>query len=228
MKKTDYNPPEYDGPIQAADGTRPRNWYLWPTEAWWVTHQPQFRNVWGQYHFGYVALADGQYATDGSVFAIDRNCDSYDMPCVFATRTQAIRTSAARMIMQMRWAMRCERPQQGNNVKTVQAMINWTLNTVAEECKSPAPRSVTLPVPPPPPAPRPEDGLPLFECTHNVALSVNVDRRGSCIAGIRDARHCTFQRIAPEPACRAVPSYMLPPGERLEPVRMRPLALISV
>lgn len=167
MKKSTYDPREYDGPIQSANGTRPYNYYLWPTESWWVTHQQQFRNVYGQYRFGFVALHDGRFTTDGSVFAIKSGLDCYDRPCVFATREAAIRHSAARMIGHMRSAMRSERPEPGNNVETVQDMINWTRRAVAEACKAPAPRPVTLPIPPPPPAPRPEAGLPLFESTHN-------------------------------------------------------------
>ena len=171
MKKSTYNPREYDGPIQAADGTRPYNYYLWPTESWWVTHQPQFRCVSGQYHFDFVALADGRFTIDGSVFSIHDNKDCYDRPCVFHTRESAIRHSAARMIRRMRSALRSERPEPGNNVKTVQDMINWTRLTVAEACAAPPPRPVKLPVPPPPRAPRPEDGLPLFESKHNDSIT---------------------------------------------------------
>ena len=162
-----HNHRRYEGPIQAADGTRPYNYHLMYTEDWWVTHQPQFHGVWGQYHFGFVALADGRFSTDGCVFSIQSKQDCYDRPCVFETRESAIRHSAARMIRRMRWALRSERPEPGNSVDTVQDMINWTRLTVAKACAAPPPRPVTLPVPPPPPAPRPEDGLPLFESTKN-------------------------------------------------------------
>ena len=68
---------EYDNPIKRVDGQVPYNGYLWPTEAWWPGHQPEFRNrIHGQWHFGIVALIDGRFAVDGTVSYIEANSET--------------------------------------------------------------------------------------------------------------------------------------------------------
>jgi uncharacterized protein (DUF433 family) len=142
--------------------------YLWPTEEWWPGHERQFRNFVGsRHHFGIVALKDGRFATDGTVYGIEKNKDCYGRPCVYGTRTQALRVAAARAITLARasreWTSSFDRLQ-GEHLA---AVINWYREIVARESGKPAPKPVTVPEPPPPPAPRPEEGLPLFESRHN-------------------------------------------------------------
>ena len=161
------DPSPYTGSIERADGVRPYNMFLWPTESWWVGHQPQFRNVVsGMYHFEYIALKDGRFSTEGAVYHIEENRDSSGLPCVFNTKIEAIRTSAARLISQMRYSSRstsyCVSFDRLDR-ETLQAAINWIRKTVAEACAAAAPREITLPIPPPPPKSRDTQGLELFD-----------------------------------------------------------------
>lgn len=160
MSWRDSDPHPYNGPIRRADGARPYNMYLWPTESWWPSHdEPEFRTVASIFHFQCIELADGRFATEGSVYSIASNSDYNDRPCVFATREAAIRHSAARMIQHIRWARSWEGLDMRLSQDVACKLINWTLRKVAEVCGSPAPRYVNLPILP---APRPEDDLPLF------------------------------------------------------------------
>jgi hypothetical protein len=149
----------YDGPIQRADGRRPYNHYLWPTEDWWLSHEDQFRNLGGMFHFGVIHLWDGTFATDGEVWCIAKNVNIYGQPCVYKSRETAIRVSAARMIRDIR--SHAERDQWIR--KCLNRMVNWTLETVSEVCTEEAHRKVCLPDPPPPAPPNPVAGLELFE-----------------------------------------------------------------
>jgi len=92
MRKTinisNNDPSPYDGPIERADGERPFNHYLWPTESWWANRELS-RCIDSRWHFGIVALADGRFSTEGSVYSIDEN-DCFGKPCVFATRELSI------------------------------------------------------------------------------------------------------------------------------------------
>jgi hypothetical protein len=170
---------EYDNPIKRVDGTVPFNGYLWPTEAWWPGHEPEFRSrIHGQWHFGIVALIDGRFAVDGTVSQIEANSETpyrrKDEPegrkVVFATRREAIRTAAARMIGDIL------RLRERNNMgmwdrmdrATMADVINWTRAQVAAACNEAPPTPIVLREPPPPPIPSPEAGLPLFELKHNV------------------------------------------------------------
>jgi hypothetical protein len=169
---------EYDSPIKRADGTVPFNGYLWPTEAWWPGHEPEFRScIHGQWHFAIVALNDGRFAVDGSVCQIQANSETpyrrRDEPegrkVVFATRREAIRVAAARMIQQILYIRHNRHVNMWDRMdrKTMSDVINWTLAKVAKACQEELPKPVALVAPPPPPPPRPEAGLPLFEMKPN-------------------------------------------------------------
>lgn len=96
--------PEYTGPIEAADGTRPSRdtWFLWPTEIW-LPEGPL--EMWrSRYRIAIIALADGRWATDGHVYAIESGIDCYRQRCVYPTRSEALRASAARAIRIARYA----------------------------------------------------------------------------------------------------------------------------
>lgn len=169
---------DYDSPIKSVKGTVPYNGFLWPTEAWWPGHEPEFRNrVRGQWNFGIVALIDGRYAIDGNVSHIEANNDNPyrrdgeadGMTVVFSTRVDAVRTAAARMIrsiLRSRYWQGCGVGDQMSR-KTMADVINWTRAKVADACQEEPPKPLTLLEPPPPPAPRPEAGLPLFEMKPN-------------------------------------------------------------
>lgn len=165
-KKIDGNrdPWPYDGPISRADGVRPYNHYLWPmpADSWWANRSLD-HTLDPRWHFSVVALADGTFSTTGSVCSIEANADGCyrDRPCVFPTRIEAMRASAARMIRIARGSRNWPHPGygrlRGNDLARV---INWALSVVAEESGRPAPREVNVKTPPPP---RRATGLPLFD-----------------------------------------------------------------
>lgn len=157
------NPTQSTEPV-AADGTLPCNNYLWPTESWWLGHEN--RKFDGRWHFGYVALADGRFSVEGSTFAINRN-EINGLPCVFNTREQAIRVSAARMIRVMRASRHWNDPggaYGGMTGHELAEAINWTLATVARETDASVVRTVSIPDPEPASA-NPVSDLPLFSFT---------------------------------------------------------------
>jgi hypothetical protein len=169
---------EYDNPIKRVDGQVPYNGYLWPTEAWWPGHQPEFRNrIRGQWHFGIVALIDGRFAVDGTVSHINadsetpyrRENEPEGRRVVFATRQAAIRVAAARMIGDIRRLRHSTRLGVWGHMDraTMADVINWTRASVASACNEAPPAPIALQEPPPHPAPRPEAGLPLFEMKPN-------------------------------------------------------------
>lgn len=180
---------EYDNPIKRVDGQVPYNGYLWPTEAWWPGHEPEFRNrIHGQWHFGIVALIDGRFAVDGTVSHIEADSETpyrrKDEPegrrVVYATRQEAIRVAAARMIgdiLRLRHSNRLGIWDRMDRA-TMAAVINWTRAKVAEACQQEPPKPLTLLEPPPPPAPRPEAGLPLFEMKPNTSLHGRTPAQG--------------------------------------------------
>jgi hypothetical protein len=163
LPKTNRDDPHpYEGPIEKADGTRPWNMFLWPTESWHPGHERQFQSVAGSFSFGYVALKDGQFSTEGSVYGIEKNCGSDGRPCIFTTRAQAIRTSAARMILDLRAAMK-RHEAFSPDCETLEKVVNWTLKKVAEVTSAPAPKAIHIRTPKAEPPPGCEAGLPLFE-----------------------------------------------------------------
>ena len=149
------DPDPYDGLIRRADGVRPYNHYLWPTESWWASHR-----IHSRWHFGIVALADGRFSTEGCVYSIEKN-DDFGKPCVFSTRTKALRTAAARMIRIARHSKNWDGLSHGGLKGNMLAeVINWTRNVVALETGKPVPKPVYIQEPLPVYR---ETGLPLFD-----------------------------------------------------------------
>lgn len=166
------DPDPYDGPIESLDGTRPYNMYLWPTEDWWANGSvekyskvPRYKMI-GEYfdsrwNFGIVALKDGRFSVEGSVYSIEKGVDAAGHKVVFDTRSEAIRTAAARIIGEARgsrkWPSGCFGALAG---KELEKFINWTLAIVAIECgeKPTTPVRVFEPAPEKKPS-----GLPLFD-----------------------------------------------------------------
>ncbi len=145
--------------LQRADGRQPFNGYLWPSESWWLGHeQKSFHCRW---HFGFVALNDGLFSTEGCVYAIQRNESGEwkGRPCVFATRQTAIRVAAARLIVVMRASKDWGHNYGGMCGQKLATAINWVLKIVARETAE-ATRLVTIADPKPA---RPTIGLPLFD-----------------------------------------------------------------
>ncbi len=160
------NQPQLTEP-RRADGTLPCNNYLWPTESWWLGHEN--RKFDGRWHFGYVALADGRFSVEGSTFAINRN-EINGLPCVFNTREQAIRVSAARMIRVMRASKHWNDWSGVYGGMTGQKLadaINWTLSRVARETNATKVRTVSIADSVPDDASEVSD-LPLFAGTGRV------------------------------------------------------------
>jgi hypothetical protein len=123
---------DYASEIRGADGQIPYNGYLWPSEQWWPGHseEPSIR-VPVQWHFGIIALDNGQFSIDGVVSHIEKNSDNIYEPSqgrkvVFATRRAAIRTAAARLIRKIRkshyWA---------TDRQWMVQIVNWILSRVA-------------------------------------------------------------------------------------------------
>lgn len=168
---SDNCPQKYTGPIEDADGTRPFNGFLWPTESWWASHEQGKRHWDSRWHMGIVALWDGTYAVDGSIWKIEKNNRRYSWteqpdqlprPNIFPTRRQAIRTAAADLLRQVRSArtwpghlVRC-RPEHFSEV------VNWILATAYREAEAAEPVRLVRYEPPPPPPP-PPTGLPILD-----------------------------------------------------------------
>lgn len=154
------DPFPYDGPIARADGVRPYNHYLWPTESWWPNREIGY-HIDGRWFFGIVALADGRFSTEGSVFLIERDGSRSGRPCVFITRSTAIRTAAARMIRSARQSRHWEGLSHGGLRGHLLAdLINWALQIVARETGKPAPKLIVFSEAEPH---RAKTGLPLFD-----------------------------------------------------------------
>jgi hypothetical protein len=186
---------EYDNPIKRADGTVPFNGYLWPTEAWWPGHEPEFRNrIHGSWHFGIVALIDGRFAVDGTICCIKANSETpypragepEGRKVVFSTRTEAIRVAAARMILDILRSRHWK--GSGFNLDrmdraTMTDVINWTRAQVAAASQASAPKPIALVKPPAPVAARPEAGLPLFEMPNPLDHRPEERMKGSARVG---------------------------------------------
>ena len=96
-----------------------------------------------------VALSDGRFATDGCIYSIERNRDCYDQPCVYPTRTKAIRAAAAHAIRHMRHAHKWDHQYaDGFDQPTrLEYGINWALGTAYRETAAPRrPRPVRISV----------------------------------------------------------------------------------
>lgn len=175
-------PARYTGPIEAADGQRPFNSYLWPTESWWPDREPGQRSWDATWHFGIVALWDGSFAVNGFIWQIECNDrrsswhqreGQLHRPNNFPTRRQAIRTAAADVLRQLRNARHrrpdwLRGPDWQSRVTRDGAhwvdVCNWVRRTVHRETGYPCrpPRLATYTPPPPPTAPDLAADLPLF------------------------------------------------------------------
>lgn len=164
-------PQRYTGPIERADGARPFNGYLWPSESWWAHREPGNRNWDSRWNFGIVHLRDGRFAVMGQLTAIERNNRRYSWEMIdaqllrannFATRRRAIRAAAADLLRTLRWA---------RNWKTIERItrdpvhwaevVNWVLATAHREADRAEPR-LRVPHDAPPPRVAPT-GMPLFD-----------------------------------------------------------------
>ncbi len=144
---------DHNSPIKRVDGKPPYNGHLWPLEkdSWWLGHE--HRRFSGRWHLSVVGLNDGRYATTGCVYHIQKNsdpCEKEAQPCVFATRAQAIRVSAARLIETMRASRRWGCSWDTMQGKDLEFAINWVLAHVERETQSKPHRRVTVPEPLPP------------------------------------------------------------------------------
>jgi len=168
---SDDCPQRYTGPIERADGARPFNGYLWPTESWWAHREPGNRNWDSRWNFGIVHLWNGTFAIMGQLSAIERNNRRYRWEVKdgqlhrtnnFATRREAIRSAAADLLRTLRSA-RSWRSNDWIARDPVHwaAVVNWVLTTAHREAdKSEPPFSLYRE----PPAPRVvPTGMPLFD-----------------------------------------------------------------
>ena len=160
---------DHDSTIKRADGTVPYNGYLWPMsgDSWWIAHDREYRGFAGMWNFSVVALDDGRYSVDGTVWQIEHNdrnpADRHlpghvAVPVVFDTRIKALRVAVARMI---RTARASARVWKVNTLTTAQleTLVNWALGIVARETST-HPRVFSVPRAPEKPS---KTGLDLFD-----------------------------------------------------------------
>ena len=125
------DPSPYDGPIHRADGTRPYNRYLWPTEHWYA-NQSISRGIDSRWHISIIALMDGTWATDGCTWEIEQN-RADGRRVIFPTRIAAIRASAARIIECARASRHWNGYGGALSGMRLAKFINWARNLVARE-----------------------------------------------------------------------------------------------
>lgn len=123
------DPQPYDGPIRGADGAKPYNMHLWPSEGWWASHDPQMRGFPASTRITIVELADGRWSTCGFVRNIERDRTYCDKQCCFSRRDQAIRAEAARLIRLTRLNASTNYITRGEAFK----IIHWALGVVEKE-----------------------------------------------------------------------------------------------
>jgi hypothetical protein len=167
-------PRKYTGPIERADGVRPFNSYLWPTESWCAWHEPG-RGGWQVGRFGIVALWDGSFAVNGFLWQIEKNNrrsvlvetkDQLHRPNNFPTRHQAIRAAAAdclRLLRVTRRSKHCN-DRVSRDPQHFVDVCNWVRLTVHRETGHPCrpPRLATYAPTTPPTTPDLAADLPLF------------------------------------------------------------------
>lgn len=128
--------------LRRADGVVPYNDYLWPMRGdyWNLGHEhPSYDSFWT---FWVVGLADGRWSTTGSVYSIACGVDTiWGMPCVFTTRSQAVRAAAARLIRRMRASASWDTHFHSHALRGSRLSfgVNWVLQTVARETQSARP-----------------------------------------------------------------------------------------
>jgi len=145
--------------ICRADGVQPYNEYLWPTESWWAREYLDDR-VNSCWHFGIVALSDGRFSTEGTVWSIEKN-NYAGQQCVFMTRKEAIRVAAARMIRKARASKRWPDSGLGGlKGKYLAEVINWARSVCAKETDQEEPKPIQVKEPPPV---RRKTGFPLLD-----------------------------------------------------------------
>lgn len=171
----------YHGEIRAADGRKPYNGYLWPTECWTAEHGLSVPGA-RPFHIDYrlrietfaVIICPGQpvvYSTCGHLSSIQTGFEfGYEdrARTVFATRSEAIRASAARMIRVCRRAAREVRRDKFSahrmtGIHLAPEIITWARHLVARETGGDGPKPINHYVPPPPPPVRQLTGLPLLD-----------------------------------------------------------------
>lgn len=181
MKKaTDHNhdPCLYHGEIRGADGRKPYNKYLWLSECWTAEHGlhvPGSRPVYIDYRmrieiFSVIIRPDQPvvHSTSGHTWDLEAGFDKYgrlERKVVFATRSEAIRASAATLIRLVRRAAReCRREKSSawrmTGIERAPEIIIWARQLVARETGAAEPKAINLYVPPPP---RQPTGLALFD-----------------------------------------------------------------
>lgn len=146
-KRKPYDVHWYKGPIERADGQRPYNGHLWPTESWWPAHDVKYVGMPDTflghgYHrlwFSYIALADGRYATDGCTWAIEKDLDCRGHHCVYSTRKEAMLRSAARMMHTARFSSWAWDGRRHMNHGEYIDLLNWTRIQIARALKKGAP-----------------------------------------------------------------------------------------
>lgn len=154
---TTFDPWKYDGPLRRVDGKRAYNHYFWPLQRDWY-HTSHWENPLLLQRLSYpnsisvVALADGRWSTEGTTYGIEANQDCYGRPCVFPTRSQALRHAVARFIRQCRAARHWDGLNRISH-EQCQLAINWALAIVARP-------PIALPSPKPKVQ---KTGLPLFD-----------------------------------------------------------------
>jgi len=147
------DPDPYDGPIEAIDGKRPYNKYLWPTEDWWANGGVLYvgvkfrgidRNFSSRWRFGIVALKDGRFSTEGDVYNIERGHTYEGRTCVYSTRSAAIRSAAACMLVLARSSRNWKSSFDRLTEDDLQKLVNWTRAIVAEETGKPSPAPIQI------------------------------------------------------------------------------------
>lgn len=170
----------YHGEIRAADGGKPYNGHLYPSECWTAEAGlavPGARRIYIDYDFRIeivaVILRPGQpvvYSTSGHTMDMESGhyytgTDKIGQLAVFATRSEAIRASAARMIRKCRRAAREVRQNKlsafrRTGIERAPEIITWARQLVARETGAAEPKPITMYVPLPP---RQPTGLALFD-----------------------------------------------------------------
>lgn len=161
-KKNCSDPFPYDGPIERVDGVRPFNRFLWPTEQWSFYDEHPERYVDFSMRIEIVALVDGRFSTDGFTYNIEDGRRYGRERCVFQSRSDALRASAAGMIRQCRYTIRNGWKRMGVTPQTAPMIIGWARAVVARETGGPTPKPIGIRVPPLP-VTRRKTGLPLFD-----------------------------------------------------------------
>lgn len=164
MGKTD--PCIYKGPVRSADGQVPYNGYLFGATECWSMPYDRFDSR-ARIEVWHVILEPGQpvvYSTSGHVmYMTPFPGHGHPLKQVFATRTEAIRASAARLIRLARYVYK-DKPWFFHGHWRAPEIIAWALETVARETGEAQPPVRFIPIPPRPPQPvRPATGLPLLD-----------------------------------------------------------------